>query len=174
MSPVNSLSEAQKYRYGVWAGCPNGYPYNPKYCAEPIMTGGRGSLPAQCAQKPGSGRDGIFCNRHALQHPAEKQKIEKWFRCNAMFSPDPPQVVEVVRATKSMIFIRADSGCASPTIRQELRFSQYYRYFPTYKEALEFLLDRIDKEITKGNAVILGLKGAKAALEDLRSLEEPE
>ena len=55
--------------YGVWAGNPEGTPYDPNRCADMVFTGFR---IRQCSRKPGHGDRGLFCKQHAKQHPAKE------------------------------------------------------------------------------------------------------
>ena len=56
-------TEAEKYRYGTWAGEPKGRAYQPNYCAAEVSD----SLMIfhQCGHRPGKGPDGLYCGVHA-------------------------------------------------------------------------------------------------------------
>ena len=53
---------AKQYRYGCWAGQPNGMRWDPHRCAYEIPYGYRFR---QCTRKPGYGTDDLFCWQHA-------------------------------------------------------------------------------------------------------------
>lgn len=56
-------SEAQKFRYGRWAGNPDGTSYDEARCAWEV---GRNYLSFyQCSRKNGHGPEEIFCKQHA-------------------------------------------------------------------------------------------------------------
>lgn len=57
-------AEAEKRRYHVWAGFPNGHAFDPKRCAEEVAMGGRSPLFHQCGRRPGFGPDGLYCRQH--------------------------------------------------------------------------------------------------------------
>lgn len=50
-------------RYNVWAGNPQGRPYDPECCAESVLNWNH--LLYQCQKKPGHGPHGLFCKQHA-------------------------------------------------------------------------------------------------------------
>jgi len=52
--------EAEKRRYGQWAGS-KGYAYNPQFCAASVWDNIRTN---QCSRKPGHGPDGLYCKQH--------------------------------------------------------------------------------------------------------------
>lgn len=51
-------SEAEKYRYGQWAGCPRGHTYDPQRCAATVWDR---CMEHQCLRKP---TGSIFCKQH--------------------------------------------------------------------------------------------------------------
>ena len=59
--------EAENPRYRVWAGKPNGYPYDPARCAADVADGDRSCLFHQCIRKPGHGPDDLYCKQHAAR-----------------------------------------------------------------------------------------------------------
>ena len=59
-----TLEEAMKYRYGEWAGNPEGRKYKAGYCAYEIWSLG-GWVPFQCNRKNGYGSDNLYCKQHA-------------------------------------------------------------------------------------------------------------
>lgn len=63
-----TLEEATKKRYGVWAGRPKGSPYSPEQCAFQVFPGR--SIHYQCVRKPGHGIAKLYCKQHA-------QKVEE-------------------------------------------------------------------------------------------------
>ena len=65
-----SKGDAEKHRYRVFAGSPNGTAYNSLRCAAEVHDGGRAGLFNQCGRKPGYGPDHIYCAQHAKKHAA--------------------------------------------------------------------------------------------------------
>ena len=65
--------EAQKVRYGSWAGNPNGYPYLHELCAMEVQDHS-GFRFHQCSRKNGYGPDALYCKQHAKQFPAAEVK----------------------------------------------------------------------------------------------------
>ena len=59
-----TLEEAKKERYGTWAGCPNGWAYNPKHCAYATYHERR-FYSIQCGFKPKAGPGKLYCGIHA-------------------------------------------------------------------------------------------------------------
>lgn len=57
--------EAEKVRYGSWAGNSRGHAYNPYFCAMEIQGGPRGFTFYQCNRKNGHGPEGLYCKQHA-------------------------------------------------------------------------------------------------------------
>ena len=53
--------------YGVWAGRPQGDPYDPLRCAFEVFPVERGSMHHQCLRKGGHGKAGLFCRQHAKE-----------------------------------------------------------------------------------------------------------
>ncbi len=65
--------EAKTYRYGKWIGNPRGVAFDQCRCAAEVSDGWRFR---QCAKKPGSGHDGIYCKTHAKMLKAANVQIE--------------------------------------------------------------------------------------------------
>lgn len=64
-----TLKEAQRHRYGCWAGAPNGQPYHSGDCiAEIIPANERGPVARQCSRKATTGPEGAWCPAHAPGH----------------------------------------------------------------------------------------------------------
>lgn len=61
-----TLAEARVYRYGKWAGNPNGNSFHEGDCIEEIIPNERGALPRQCAS-----RGNPYCGVH---RPGAKEK----------------------------------------------------------------------------------------------------
>jgi len=64
--PPTDLEQAEAYRYGTWAGEPNGRPYNRLQCAYQV------AIPhsyrfCQCARNNGHGPAGLYCKQHATK-----------------------------------------------------------------------------------------------------------
>ena len=64
MSYPKTSTEAKKYRYGCWAGNPNGKKYVPDRCAYELFNEAS-FIPRQCSRKNGQGLNGLFCYQHA-------------------------------------------------------------------------------------------------------------
>lgn len=67
LNPPKTRENAEKYRYGEWAGNPKGMAYWPNRCAYEICdyeiwTDGNYS---QCSRNPGYGPDNLYCKQHA-------------------------------------------------------------------------------------------------------------
>lgn len=60
-----TLEESKKYRYGQWAGYPQGNKYREGDCAYEVWSGGRGMTASQCQHKNGYGTNGLYCKIHA-------------------------------------------------------------------------------------------------------------
>jgi hypothetical protein len=60
-----TIEEARKYRYGNWAGLPNGHKYIEGYCAYEVSDSGRPALFRQCYRKNGKGLNDLYCGIHA-------------------------------------------------------------------------------------------------------------
>lgn len=54
--------EARKYRYGSWAGDPQGRRFVEHRCAYEVWSGFHSY---QCHFKPGKGPEGLYCGIHA-------------------------------------------------------------------------------------------------------------
>jgi hypothetical protein len=64
--PPRTLTDARAYRYGEWAGEPDGYRYVEGRCAyEAWDSSGWHSF--QCARKNGHGPDRLYCKQHAAK-----------------------------------------------------------------------------------------------------------
>lgn len=61
-----TIRQARKYRYGKWAGNPDGNSYQEGYCIEEIFPNGRGAIHRQCG-----GRGKPWCSIH---QPGAKEK----------------------------------------------------------------------------------------------------
>jgi hypothetical protein len=61
---------AMKYRYGRWAGRPNGDRYAPARCAEEVSAGAGSWLFCQCTRNAGYGPDDLYCKQHAKRFAA--------------------------------------------------------------------------------------------------------
>lgn len=53
------------YRYGRWAGNPQGHAEDVRRCAFEVWPNERGRLHHQCERKRGYGPDGRYCKQHA-------------------------------------------------------------------------------------------------------------
>ncbi len=54
--------EAEKYRYGTWAGNPKGNKYRAGKCAYEVWAD---FIAHQCSRNWGHGPDGLYCKQHA-------------------------------------------------------------------------------------------------------------
>jgi hypothetical protein len=63
LNPPTTKEEAERKRYGVWAGNPKGRTYDPNCCAYEKHEA-RGTF-HQCHFKPGKGPGGLYCGTHA-------------------------------------------------------------------------------------------------------------
>jgi hypothetical protein len=133
--------EAHSLRYGAWAGAPKGSPFNEKYCAAGIWSGGRGSLPGQCGKKPGHGPDGLYCKVHTQQlFPEHDKKAETWFEV----SPYDWGIKTVKVSSYSEQFVWLLGGNGS---RKALRKDKFSAYYPTKEIAVSMLIDRAKNKI---------------------------
>ena len=58
-----TVTEANQYRYGTWAGNPNGNVYRPLHCAYEVW---RDSfISHQCSRSNGYGPSNLYCKQHA-------------------------------------------------------------------------------------------------------------
>ena len=57
-------AEAEKHRYGTWAGNPRGVAYDELLCAAAIIADGD-YWTHQCIYKNGKGPNGLYCGMHA-------------------------------------------------------------------------------------------------------------
>jgi hypothetical protein len=64
MNYPTTLAEAQKHRYGCWAGRPNGNSYDSDKCAYEVF-GDPSMLSRQCYRTNGHGLNKLFCYQHA-------------------------------------------------------------------------------------------------------------
>lgn len=60
-----TLKEAEKTKYGSWAGNPKGRAYQKDFCAYEVWPNDRISVPYQCSRKNGHGPEGLYCKQHA-------------------------------------------------------------------------------------------------------------
>ena len=67
MQPMTK-EEAEAYRYGAWAGNPNGWDYDPALCAAEVINNSRGEHLSQCSRRNGKGPDGLYCGIHARRY----------------------------------------------------------------------------------------------------------
>ena len=67
---LKNRKEAERHRYGTWAGNPEGRAYDPKCCAAEVW--GEHQY-HQCRHKPGHGPDAIFCKSHDPDEISRKQ-----------------------------------------------------------------------------------------------------
>ena len=58
--------EAEKYRYGQWAGDPKGLGFYSYECAMEVWPPGEW-ISRQCTRLPGHGPDGLYCKQHAAK-----------------------------------------------------------------------------------------------------------
>jgi len=61
---IKTLEEAQKYKYGKWAGNPNGNKYVGGRCAYEVQDLISNRF-YQCLRKNGHGINGLYCKQHA-------------------------------------------------------------------------------------------------------------
>lgn len=141
MEYPKNKAEAEKYRYGCWAGHPNGRPYDPKYCAQPTMTGGRASLPTQCGRSPGHGKDGIFCKKHSYANPETKMPEFSVWEVDFAFSI-------WIRETKNMVDETAKFFIDSSGYKRAKQ-GNGFKIFRDYYDAVECALQMISSRIAK-------------------------
>ena len=65
IDPPKTLDEARKYRYGVWAGNPEGHKYKDGFCAYEVPGSSRRFHYYQCNHSNGKGINGLYCGVHA-------------------------------------------------------------------------------------------------------------
>ena len=58
-----SIEEAKEFRYGAWAGNPNGSRYNKGKCAFEVWSDG--FIARQCSRPTGYGPGKLYCKQHA-------------------------------------------------------------------------------------------------------------
>lgn len=63
------LPKEELYRYGQWAGNPNGRKEDVSCCRYEVWPNTRFSIPYQCNRKRGHGYKGWFCKQHAKKYP---------------------------------------------------------------------------------------------------------
>ena len=63
------------YRYGKWAGNPEGFPYKPQNCAYQVWETGRGARAYQCLRKGRHGPEGLYCKVHAKKVEERSHKV---------------------------------------------------------------------------------------------------
>lgn len=64
LNPPLTKEDAEKYRYGVWAGLPKGHRWCPEYCAYEVWS--RDSWRSmQCSRKAKHGPAQLYCKQHA-------------------------------------------------------------------------------------------------------------
>ena len=61
-----TIEEAEKKRYGVWAGNPRGYQYSPDNCAAEVLPSGMWEY-HQCSRRTGHGPGQLYCKQHAAK-----------------------------------------------------------------------------------------------------------
>jgi hypothetical protein len=76
MNYPKTKDEAQKYKYGQWAGRPAGYPYKEGKCAAESLPESGQWFFRQCARENGHGPDGLYCKQHALYCEQHAKKAE--------------------------------------------------------------------------------------------------
>ncbi len=59
-----TLEEARSYKYGSWAGDPDGNEYKEGLCADEVYNSEPGPSFSQCLRKNGKGPDGLYCWQH--------------------------------------------------------------------------------------------------------------
>lgn len=64
MELPKTKEEAREYRYGVWAGKPDGYPYDNDRCAYETYSNYTRMF-YQCTRKPGHGPESLYCKQHS-------------------------------------------------------------------------------------------------------------
>ena len=57
--------EAAAYRYGQWAGEPNGRAWREEQCAYEVFPVSGSWIPHQCQRRPGHGPAYLYCAQHA-------------------------------------------------------------------------------------------------------------
>ena len=62
MECPKTRADAEKMRYGQYAGNPNGWKYNPRYCAYPVWEKWNDH---QCRFRAKTGPDKLYCGHHA-------------------------------------------------------------------------------------------------------------
>jgi hypothetical protein len=73
--PPKTEEEAERYRYGEWAGQPRGYAFNPKHCAYEVPLGR--VLYCQCGARPGKGPAGLYCGTHANKIARDRERLNR-------------------------------------------------------------------------------------------------
>lgn len=157
-----SLKDAKTHRYGKWAGHPSGNPYIEKRCAAHIMTGGRGSLPTQCSSTPGHGPDGIYCKVHALENFPES--VGTWHKASSGWAVGITQIQVASFSEKTVTIM------TGKTSRRCARKGDDECYFPTFDEAKAWLVDRIEKRLSRAEANVAEYR---KALSEVKSLTIP-
>ena len=62
LTAITTKEEAKEYRYGWWAGNPNGNKYDETRCAYEVQDNWRSK---QCTRKNGKGINSLYCGQHA-------------------------------------------------------------------------------------------------------------
>lgn len=66
-----TAEEAKKYRYGQWAGSPEGHNYDDTLCAYEVRGSGRAIMFYQCCRRNGHGPGKLYCKHHAKKVEGE-------------------------------------------------------------------------------------------------------
>jgi len=124
------------------------------------MMGGRGSLPTQCRSKPGHGPDGIYCKTHALEHFPES--LGTWYKSRFGYTNtiEPVQVANFSGSTVTVI--------TGHTSHRTKRSGSDYSYFPTFDEAKDWLIGKIEGRLKRAESDVVEYR---KTLENVKSLE---
>lgn len=149
-----SRHDAVKYRYGAWAGNPNGRSWNSSCCAAEIWTVGRGSMATQCSKKHGHGPDGIYCKTHALS-VAPAQSFTAWY-VKKEFGYGIEEIQLSGGTDKSVTL--ADGS-------RRAREDHYGRYFSSKEEAVDYAIKFAENHIESAKSKI---EAAEKFIESVR------
>lgn len=143
MKPPTTRQEAEKTRYGQWAGNPGGHAFNPCYCAYEVTQSGRVALQSQCGNKPGHGPEKLYCKAHAVMVDPPKSytawvvNVRHGHRCEPM---------EIIGESEKFV--------TTPDGRRSAKATEWARIFTNEDEAKAFAIKRAEDKIAAAERTI--------------------
>ena len=161
-NPPLTRADAQRLRYGAWAGVPNGAAYRGGHCAFEVWSRGRGSMASQCGRRNGHGPDNLYCSQHAALVDSKcgtgEPKITMYQTASG-YSRGEIKEVKVSRVTNCCVWLDG---------RRCEKRGGYEQYHETWDDARAFLSAGAKRALAHAESSLQSARAHLAAVEALR------